>query len=492
MAGILLNFFVLAATASDASRPDAISDSGEAVAQAAHSSLVPSHSFAVWIMKMIRQGLDAVGFHHNDLIEELIYAAIVLVMAIFIGVIIRKSALYTARKIVALRHSHAAELLLSQRVLHTCSNIIPPLVFLALIPFAFSSNLRILDWILRLAGVYTLITFAIAMNSILVYCWTRFDERENTQNHPLKGVLNVCQGILWIIIIIISISVLINRSPMTLLAGLGAFAAALMLIFKDSILGFVAGIQLSQNDMLRVGDWINVPSTIANGIVMDVTLTVVKVQNFDNTLVMLPPYTLVSTSFQNWRNMFAVGARMIDHNIFIDHSSIRPATPELLAETSRKYPLLADFIEKQQKAKEMAGSKAVFTQEYNNSHGVNGTIDTNLGLFRAYACCYLMNHPRINSQTQDMLISMDPPESYGVALNINCYSNMTGWAQFEAVKAEIIEHLHAAAPDFGLTVYNTPDRNRFEISTDSNATDISAGNGRNGAPVSGAPAARAS
>ena len=265
-----------------------------------------------------------------------------------------------------------------------------------------------------------------------------------------------------------------------------------MLIFKDSILGFVAGIQLSQNDMLRVGDWINVPSTIANGIVMDVTLTVVKVQNFDNTMVMLPPYTLVSTSFQNWRNMFAVGARMIDHNIFIDHSSIHPATPELLAETSRKYPLLADFIEKQQKAKEMAGSKAVFTQEYNNSHGVNGTIDTNLGLFRAYACCYLMNHPRINSQTQDMLISMDPPESYGVALNINCYSNMTGWAQFEAVKAEIIEHMHAAAPDFGLTVYNTPDRNRFEISTDSNATDISAGNGRNGAPVSVPPAARAS
>ena len=245
MAGILLNFFVLAAAATGTSRPDAISDSGEAVAQAAHSSLVPSHSFAVWIMKMIRQGLDAIGFHHNDLIEELIYAAIVLVMAIFIGMVIRKSALYTARKIVALRHSHAAELLLSQHVLHTCSNIIPPLVFLALIPFAFSSNLRILDWILRLAGVYTLITFALAMNSILVYCWTRFDERENTQNHPLKGVLNVCQGILWIIIIIISVSVLINRSPMTLLAGLGAFAAALMLIFKDSILGFVAGIQLS-------------------------------------------------------------------------------------------------------------------------------------------------------------------------------------------------------------------------------------------------------
>ena len=225
---------------------------------------------------------------------------------------------------------------------------------------------------------------------------------------------------------------------------------------------------------------------------MDVTLTVVKVQNFDNTMVMLPPYTLVSTSFQNWRNMFAVGARMIDHNIFIDHSSIRPATPELLDETGRKYPLLADFIEKQRKAKEMAGNKAVFAQEYNNSHGVNGTIDTNLGLFRAYACCYLMNHPRINSQTQDMLISMDPPESYGVALNINCYSNMTGWAQFEAVKAEIIEHLHAAAPDFGLTVYNTPDRNRFELSTGNNAMHVPDPAGHNGAPAPAASTGQAS
>jgi len=424
----------------------------------------------MWFMKMIRRGLDAVGLQHNNLVEELVYSAIVLVVAIIIGMIIRKAALYTVGKIVTLRHSRAAELLLSQHVLHTFSKIIPPLVFMILIPFAFSSDHHILDWIMRLAGVYTLIASGMAMNSLIVYVWTRFDERENTQNHPLKGVMNVCQGILWIIIAIVSVSMLLSKSPMTLLAGLGAFAAALMLIFKDSILGFVAGIQLSQNDMLRVGDWINVPSTIANGIVTDVTLTVVKVQNFDNTMVMLPPYTLVSTSFQNWRNMFDVGARMIDHNIFIDHSSVKATTPEMLDDISKKYPLVADFIARQQKAKEIAGSNALFAQEYNNSHGVNGTIDTNLGLFRAYACCYLINHPRINSQTQDMLISMDPPESYGVALNINCYTNITGWAQFEAIKAEVIEHLHAVAPDFSLTVYNMPDRNKFEINTPRNTS----------------------
>ena len=143
-----------------------------------------------------------------------------------------------------------------------------------------------------------------------------------------------------------------------------------------------------------------------------------------------------------------------------------PATPALLSSVSDKYPLIKDFIEKQEKAKQAAGSAgALFAQTYNNSHGINGTIDTNLGLFRAYACAYLIAHPQVNTTTQDMLISMDPPQNYGVALNINCYSSQTSWAQYEAVKAEILEHLHAAASDFGLVVYTTPDRNTFTIDT---------------------------
>lgn len=455
-----------AAHPAQAANAAGISSGSAAVADAVHTSLIPSHDFAIWIMRSIRRALDFIGLRHNDLLEEIIYTAVVFAVAVLIGIVLRKVALYIARKIVRLRHKDLSFELLSQKTLRKCSHIIPPVVFLCLIPFAFTSDHHTLDWILRLAAVYALVTFAIAICAILEFAWVRFDERENTENHPLKGVLNVCRGLVWMIIFIISVSVLIDKSPMTLLAGLGAFAAALMLIFKDSILGFVAGIQLSQNDMLRVGDWIVVPSTIANGIVMDVTLTVVKVQNWDNTMVMLPPYTLVSTSFQNWRNMFAVGARMIDHNLYIDHSSIVPATDTLLDSVSAKYPLVKDFIEKQKKAKAATGDAgALFAQTYNDSHGINGTIDTNLGLFRAYACAYLIAHPQVNTATQDMLISMDPPQSYGVALNINCYSSQTSWAQYEAVKAEILEHLHAAAPDFGLIVYNNPDRNTFTLDT---------------------------
>lgn len=448
-----------------AEKAEAAADGGGVdVLKAMPTSLIPSHQLATWMLKIIRSFLDMIGIRHNDFIEQVIYIGVIAFVAIAIGILLRKVALFIAHKLVRLRHKGPEFEMQAQKTLHKCSHVIPPIVFLCLIPFAFTSNHHALDWILRIVGVYALFTFGIAISSIMEFVWTRFDERENTDKHPLKGVLNVCRGVAWIIVVIIAVSILIDKSPMALLAGLGAFAAALMLIFKDSILGFVAGIQLSQNDMLRVGDWIVVPSTIANGVVMDVTLSVVKVQNWDNTMVMLPPYTLVSTSFQNWRNMYAVGARYIDHNLYIDHSCIVPATPELLATISEKYPLVKDFIEKHQKAKEMAKENPVFAQTYNNSHSINGTIDTNVGLFRAYACAYLIAHPQVNTSTQDMLMGIDPSQSYGMALNINCYSNQTSWAQFEAVKAEILEHLHAVAPDFGVVIYNNPDRNAFTVS----------------------------
>ncbi|MDE5942421.1 MAG: mechanosensitive ion channel family protein [Muribaculaceae bacterium] len=433
------------------------------VKEAVPSSLIPSHDFAMWILRLIRRLMDMVGLSHQGHIEEIVYTAVVFAVALGIGWVFTRIVLFLVRKVIRLRHTDMSRQLLAQKTIKRCSHFITPLVLLCLLPVAFSSDDKTLDWMMRIVGVYTLVTFAMAICAVLEFIWDRFNERENTDKHPLKGILNVGRGLVWIIIVIISVSVLIDKSPMSLLAGLGAFAAALMLIFKDSILGFVAGIQLSNNDMLRVGDWIVVPSTIANGIVMDVTLTVVKVQNWDNTMVMLPPYTLVSTSFQNYRNMFDVGARFIDHNLYIDHSSIVAATPELIASVSEKYPLVKDFIDKAATAKKNAKGNPLFAQIYNDSHGINGTIDTNLGLFRAYACAYLIAHPAINSQTQDMLVSMDPPQSYGVALNINCYSNQTSWAQFEAVKAEVLEHLHAAAPDFGLILFNNPDRNSFQI-----------------------------
>ncbi|MDE6283975.1 MAG: mechanosensitive ion channel family protein, partial [Muribaculaceae bacterium] len=422
-----------------------------------HNTLIPSHDFAVWLLGIVDNFLDLIGLSHQKTIEEIIYTALILGVSLLIGVIIKKVALFIVQKFVALRHGTIAHELLEQRVFTKCGHFIPPLVFLCLIPFAFTSDHQILSWILRLGGVYLLVTIAIAICAIFEFIWYHFNKHDNQKNLPLKGILNVGKGIVWIIITIIAISILVDKSPMALLAGLGAFAAALMLIFKDSILGFVAGIQLSNNDMLRVGDWIVVPSTIANGIVIDVTLSVVKVRNWDNTIVMLPPYTLVSTSFQNWRGMQDSGYRLFNRSIYIDQSTITPTTDEMLDRMVKLYPILTDFVNARKLARQKGEGNT-----YNPSTEPNGTIDTNLGLFRAYICLYLLNHPQVGAG-QDLLVKLEAATEYGQPLNIYFYSKLTSWTPYAALGSEIYEHIAVVANDFGLTLYNAPDRNRFIV-----------------------------
>ena len=427
----------------------------------ARNTVIPSHDFAEWLLGIVDRVLDFLGLSHDKTIEEIIYTAVILGVSLLIGIVIKKIALFAVRKLMALRHGEIPHELLEQRIFSRCSHFIPPLVFLCLIPFAFTSDHNMLSWILRIGGVYLLITIGIAICAVMEFIWIHFNKHDNQKNLPLKGILNIGRGIVWIVISIIAISILVDKSPMTLLAGLGAFAAALMLIFKDSILGFVAGLQLSNNDMLRVGDWIVVPSTIANGIVIDVTLSVVKVRNWDNTIVMLPPYTLVSTSFQNWRGMQDSGYRLFNRSIYIDQSTIKPTDDSMLDAVVAKFPVMADFVKARKLAREKGEGNA-----YNPSTEPNGTIDTNLGMFRAYICLYLLNHPQVGVG-QDLLVKLDAANEYGQPLNIYFYSKITSWTPYAALGSEIYEHIAVAAPVFGLTIYNAPDRNHFTVGTDS-------------------------
>lgn len=342
------------------------------------TEIVPSHKVATWLLSTIDGGLDSIGLTHDKTIEEIIYVCIIVAVAVLIGWVLRRIILFISRKWVSLHDTEMSHELINQRVLTHCSHVIPPLVILGLLPFAFDTKSQLLHIIEIALTVYTLIVTAIAINAVLTFIWTRFDKQENTKNLPLKGILNVGKGLVWIIVAIISISVIVDKSPAALLTGLGAFAAALMLIFKDSILGFVAGIQLSQNDMLRVGDWIVVPSTIANGIVVDVSLSAVKVQNWDNTIVTLPPYTLVSTSFQNWRGMSDSGYRLISRSVIFDCDTITQCTPELITAITTEFPEVKSYVAKLQASGKNEYDPGLAT--------VNGTIETNLGLFRAYMC----------------------------------------------------------------------------------------------------------
>lgn len=401
----------------------------------------PTHKATLKLVSEISSFLENIGVSNHPILEELIYVTIIALISLVLGWIARVIVLFFIKRVVKLRKFEVGKELIKQKIFSKICNILPPTILLGLVSFAFVSNdslvLRVLDALIK---IYLSITIGVAICAILAFLWCSYDSRRNDKNHPLRGVLNVAQGVVWIVIVIILVSNIIGKSPAALLTGLGAFAAALMLIFKDSILGFVAGIQLSQNDMLRVGDWVVVPSTIANGVVEDVSLTVVKIRNWDNTLVMLPPYTLVSTSFQNWRGMIESKVWLISQSVIIDVKTIVESDEVLVNEIIEKYPSLKGFVENN---RSYQGGLA----------GINGTTETNLGLYRAYLSSYLISHPMISKQYQLFVTLLDStPE--GQPVQIYCYVASTDWAIYEAVKSEIVEHAIVAASQFKLLIYS--------------------------------------
>ncbi len=385
--------------------------------------MIPSHQLAMWLLTWIDGLLEAMGFSQGSAAEEVVYTTIIIVVAFFVGWILRWGIVLLARHTRLITRFEVGRQLVEQKVITRSSHIVPPLLFLSLIPFAFESDDVALEAIKRIAIVYLLITIGVALCSVFGFLWTQYDRKQNTRNLPLRGVLNVVRGVVWLIVVIVSASVLMGKSPAVLLTGLGAFAAALMLIFKDSIQGFVAGIQIAQNDMLRVGDWVIVPSTIANGIVTDVTLSAVKIRNWDNTIVTLPPYTLVSTSFQNWRGMSDSGVRLIARAVLIDNSSIKAVTARRGAEMLRRVGV--------------AGNVA--------------TGETNLSLLRRYLCEYLRSHPMVDS-SQTIIVRLMPGDAYGTPLQVYCYAKTTQWVEYENIQSEIVEHVIASCPTFHLEV----------------------------------------
>lgn len=413
------------------------------------TAMIPSHDIAQWLLGIVTTICDAIGLRRDPQIQQIAYVILVSLFALLIAYIVRRLIVFIVSKIIQIKKTDFGEQLLNRHVLTRCSHIITPLVILALLPFAFDQASSLLKIVRSIVQIYLTVMFGVGFNAVIDFVWYNYERHANKENHPLKGIKNVAKGVVWIIITIICLSIIINKSPMALLGGLGAFAAALMLIFKDSILGFVAGIQLSSNDMLRVGDWIVVPSTIANGVVIDVSLTVVKVQNWDNTIVMVPPYSLVSTSFQNWRGMSDSGVRQIDRSVLIDNTSIVSVDDTFVSAMVTKYPLLQEFVDKR-KADIKDGRTLVFN---GGVAPVNGTLDTNLGLFRAYMCRYLLTHPAI-SHDNNIIVRLMTPDANGTPLDIYCFTNTTDWLAYEAIRSQIFEHIAAAATDFGLRIFN--------------------------------------
>ena len=344
-----------------------------------------------------------------------------------------------------------------RKVMVHLSRMVAPVIIYLFVPLAFVEvGSSAMDFIRRICLIYIIITFLSFVNSFLKAVYSVYSEREQFRDRPLKGMLQTMQVILWLVGGIVVVGELIGRDPLSLLAGLGASAAILMLVFKDSIMGFVSGVQLSANDMLKVGDWIEMPKYGANGTVIEVTLNTVKVRNWDNTITTIPPYLLVSDSFQNWRGMRESGGRRVKRSINIDMTSVRFCTPEMLAKY-RKIQLLKDYVEQTEEVIEKYNAE----NGIDNSILVNGRRQTNLGVFRAYLTAYLKSLPDVNQELTCMVRQLQPTDR-GIPIELYFFCALKDWVPYEGVQADVFDHVLAIIPEFDLQVFQSPSGRDFQ------------------------------
>lgn len=288
---------------------------------------------------------------------------------------------------------------------------------------------------------FLLLTFAL-LNAFSA--WSR--TKPAVAKFPVRGIIQAAKLVLSIIVGIIIISLLIGKSPMFLLSGLGAMTAVLMLVFKDPILGLVAGIQLSANDMLKIGDWLEMNQHGADGEVIDIGLTTVKVRNWDSTTTTLPTYALISNSFRNWQSMVGSGARRVKRSITIDVNSIRFITQDDITTLAAKHILSGEMLAKLQEMVHQGGNVA----HEGNQQGL-----TNIGVFRAYLIAYLQNHPNIRQDLTVMARQL-APASNGIPLELYCFINDVRWVFYEGIQADIFDHIYAVIGEFGLRIHQVP------------------------------------
>lgn len=314
------------------------------------------------------------------------------------------------------------EALFNRRLLIAFSRLLPPIIWYLFLPMAFATTPTLLLILQKACLIYLVVTTLRLISTFLSTLYELSSNHEKLRHRPLKGIYQMVQLIAILVGVIIMISILIDKDATTILAGLGASAAVMMLIFKDSILGLVAGIQLSANDMLRPGDWITMSKYGADGYVIEVSLTTVKVQNFDKTITTLPPYALVSDSYQNWRGMWENGGRRIKRSLFIDMNTIRfcpsAAEPASVADQAAEAPV-------------------------------------NIRLYRQYVLDYLERHPHVKNDMMKMVRQL-PSTPQGLPLEVYCFADTTEWVEYERIQDEIFDHLIAVLPHFGLRIYQQP------------------------------------
>lgn len=369
------------------------------------------------------------------------------VLALVADFITRKIILVFVARIAKKTETEWDDILVERKFFHKLAHFAPAIVIYSTIHIAlydYSPKLTVLFY--DLTKIYMVIVSLLVVNSFLNAAHDIYETLPSSKNRPIKGYFQVVKIIIYFLGGIVIIAILFKKDPSSLLAGLGALAAVLMFVFKDTLLGLVASIQLSANNIVKPGDWIEMPSRKIDGTVTEISLYTVKVQNYDRTINTIPTYALVSESFQNWQGMVESDGRLIKRSILIDMKSIKFCTKEQLEKFS-KISYLKEYIDSKKK-----NETALIVN--------NGQSITNFGIFRKYVEYFLKNHPSINQNTTVVARHRQPSEN-GMPLEIYCFSKEKALANYEEVQSEIFEHILSIIPEFELKVFQRPTGDDF-------------------------------
>ncbi len=381
---------------------------------------------------------------------------IIILLAYLSDVISKRIIIKTITRVIRRTKSNWDDILLEKKVLTRLAHLAPAIILFFFARYVLSDYQNIAVFIQGAIRIYIILLILLVIDSLINALHGIYQTLEVSKNRSIKGYIQVAKILVYFIAALLVISILFNREVTRLLTGLGAVAAVLLLVFKDTILGFVASIQLSANNMLKIGDWITMPRYSADGTVMEITLNTVKVQNWDKTISTIPTYALVSDSFSNWRGMEESGGRRIKRSINIDMKSVKFCTKEML-DRFNKIQYLREYTEKRKLEIE------AYNKENNidKSIVVNGRNMTNIGTFRKYLEKYLYHHPKIHNDMTFLIRQLQPTDK-GIPIEIYVFSNDQRWANYESIQADIFDHILAVIPEFDLRVFQSPSGDDFQ------------------------------
>lgn len=399
------------------------------------------------------------GPHINGVTAEILARGVVFALIIVISVltnfIVKRPILAFLNNLIARTQTSWDDTFVEKKVLNQLAHLAPAMVIYVMAPLALEGYGKAISFVTNAVQIYMILVGILVIDAFLNAVLDIYRTFDVAREIPIKGFIQVAKIVIYLVGGIFIVCILMDKTPLVFLSGLGALTAILLLIFRDAILGFVAGIQLITNKMLSRGDWIEMPKYGADGDVLDVALTTVKVQNWDKTITTIPTYALISNSFKNWRGMQESGGRRIKRSIYIDVNTIKLCTEEMLGRFSN-IQYISEYIER--KKEEVAAYNTV--SHVDETSVVNGRRLSNIGTFRAYVIAYLKNHPMIN-QNMTFLVRQLAPTEHGLPLEIYVFCKDIVWANYEAIQADIFDHILAVVPEFDLRVFQHPTGNDF-------------------------------